>query len=73
VARERLPAALARANDLEMRPLVAHCRAALGRLHQRAGHRDDAQRYLREAAALYRELGMTLWLRGAEAAPAGLR
>jgi hypothetical protein len=56
-----------------MRPLAAHCRAALGRLHLRAGKREDAERYLQEAAALYRELGMTLWLGGAEAALAGLR
>jgi tetratricopeptide (TPR) repeat protein len=73
VARERFPEALARASGLEMRPLAAHCRAALGRLHLRAGKREDAERYLQEAAALYRELGMTLWLGGAEAALAGLR
>jgi tetratricopeptide (TPR) repeat protein len=71
-ARARLQEALARATDLEMRPLVAHCRAALGRLHRRAGEREDAQRHLTGAAALYRELGMTLWLREVEAALASL-
>jgi DNA-binding NtrC family response regulator/tetratricopeptide (TPR) repeat protein len=73
VARERLLEALARASGLEMRPLAAHCRAALGRLHLRAGKREDAERHLQEAARLYRELGMTRWLGGAEAALAGLR
>jgi DNA-binding NtrC family response regulator/tetratricopeptide (TPR) repeat protein len=71
-ARARLQEALARATDLEMRPLVAHCRAALGRLHLRAGEREDAQRDLKGAAALYRELGMTLWLGEVETALAGL-
>ena len=72
-AGERLQEAMARANDLEMRPLVAHCRAALGRLHRRAGEREDAQRYLTGAATLFRELGMTFWLHEVEATLAGLR
>jgi tetratricopeptide (TPR) repeat protein len=72
-AGERLQEALARANDLEMRPLAAHCRAALGRLHLRAGERDDARRHLTGAATLFRELGMTFWLDEVEATLAGLR
>src|SRR5207249_5374736 len=72
-AGERLQETMARANDLEMRPLVAHCRAALGRLHLRAGEREDAQRYLTGAATLFRQLGMTFWLDELEATLAGLR
>ncbi len=53
--------ALAIATERGMRPLVAHCHAGLGRLARRRGRRDAGSR-LGIAAALYREMGMTLWL-----------
>ncbi|HEV8675410.1 MAG TPA: hypothetical protein VGX21_15285 [Methylomirabilota bacterium] len=42
-----------------MRPLEAHCRAGLGRLYQRTGRGEAAERELAAAAAAYRAMGMT--------------
>jgi tetratricopeptide (TPR) repeat protein len=54
-------AAMTLASDLEMRPLVAHCHAGLGRLYGRTGKSEQAQEHLTTAAAMYSELGMTYW------------
>src|SRR5262249_54158571 len=59
--------ALARASNLRMRPLVAHCHLGLGKLYRRVGDRAKAQEHLTTAAAMYREMGMTFWLEKAEA------
>jgi hypothetical protein len=59
--------ALALANDLGMRPLVAHCHLGLGRLYRRTGKREQAQEHLTTATTMYREMGMTYWLEKAEA------
>ena len=56
-----------------MRPLVAHSRLGLGRWHQRAGRRPDAEEHLNAAGALFSKLGMRFWLVQAEAALATLR
>jgi tetratricopeptide (TPR) repeat protein len=60
--------ALARAQELEMRPLVAHCQLGLGRLCALTGKPGDARTHLSTAAAMFREMGMKLWLDKAEAA-----
>jgi len=52
---------LAPASELEMRPLVAHCHAGLGRLYGRTNS-EQAQAYLATAGAMYGEMGMTYWL-----------
>ncbi|MBI2161539.1 MAG: sigma 54-interacting transcriptional regulator [Candidatus Rokubacteria bacterium] len=70
---DRLGEALTLATELAMRPLVARCRAALGLAYRRAGKPTDAREHLSAAAALLREMGMTLWLGEAEAALAELR
>jgi tetratricopeptide (TPR) repeat protein len=54
--------ALALAKALGMRPLAAHCHRGLGKLHQRSGALQDAQRELAMARDLYRDMGMTFWL-----------
>src|SRR5262249_31462387 len=54
------------ANELGMRPLVAHCRAGLGTLHRRIGQRSESDQHVAAAAAMYREMGMTYWLEQAE-------
>jgi tetratricopeptide (TPR) repeat protein len=58
---------LALATELEMRPLVAHCHAGLGRLYARTGDRVTAQEHLTTAATLYRQMDMGFWLKQAEA------
>ena len=54
--------ALAPAERFGMRPLVAHCHFGLGKLHRRAGRREQAQACLATATAMYRTMGMTYWL-----------
>jgi predicted protein tyrosine phosphatase len=60
--------ALARADELEMRPLVAHCHFGLGTLCRRTGDHAKAEEHLATAMVMYREMGMTFWLEKAEAA-----
>jgi tetratricopeptide (TPR) repeat protein len=59
--------ALTLANELGMRPLVAHCHRGLGKLYQRTEKREQAQEHLATATAMYRDMGMTYWLEKAEA------
>ena len=58
--------ALARADELGMRPLAAHCHLGLGQLYRRMGDRAKAQERLATAATMYREMGMGFWLAKAE-------
>src|SRR4030095_5314823 len=55
--------ALALAGELGMRPLVAHCHLGLGKLYRRTGKRDQVQEHLTTATTVYREMGMTYWLK----------
>jgi len=59
--------ALALAEPRGMRPLIAHCRRGLGKLHARTGQRHLAQEHLTTATTMYREMGMQFWLERAEA------
>jgi tetratricopeptide (TPR) repeat protein len=59
--------ALALAGELGMRPLLAHCHLGLGKLERRAGKPELAREHLTTATALYREMGMPLWVEQAEA------
>jgi tetratricopeptide (TPR) repeat protein len=51
--------ALALADELGMRPLVAHCHLGLGKLYARMGKREQAREHLTTATTMYREMGMT--------------
>ena len=59
--------ALTLADDLGMRPLVAHCHLGLGKLYRRTGDGGKAQEHLTIAATMYHEMGMSFWLAQAEA------
>jgi len=61
-AEEHYGRALARANELGMRPLVAHCHLGLDKLYRRTSDRVKAQDHLTTAATMYREMGMSFWL-----------
>jgi class 3 adenylate cyclase/tetratricopeptide (TPR) repeat protein len=65
--------ALALAERLDMRPLVAHCHLGLGHLSQRAKRLSDARQHLTTATTMYREMAMPFWLEKAEAATSDLR
>jgi tetratricopeptide (TPR) repeat protein len=59
--------ALARAEELGMRPLAAHCHLGLGKLYRRTGKQARAQEHLVTATTMYREMDMGFWLEKAEA------
>jgi class 3 adenylate cyclase/tetratricopeptide (TPR) repeat protein len=59
--------ALALAEELGMRPLVAHCHLGLGTLCQRVGRAEEAHSELTIARELYRAMAMSFWLTRAEA------
>jgi tetratricopeptide (TPR) repeat protein len=65
--------ALALADELGMRPLMAHCHLALGKLYATTGQHEQARAALTTAIDLYRAMAMTLWLPQAEAALAQVR
>jgi class 3 adenylate cyclase/tetratricopeptide (TPR) repeat protein len=60
--------ALALAEALGMRPLVAHCHLGLGTLYAKTGQREQAHAELSAAIDLYHAMGMAFWLPQAEAA-----
>jgi tetratricopeptide (TPR) repeat protein len=60
--------ALTLAEELGMRPLVAHCHLGLGTLYGEIGCQDEARTELSAAITLYRAMDMTFWLPEAEAA-----
>ena len=59
--------AMALAEELGMRPLVAHCHLGLGKLYRRTGKREQARDHLTTAVTALREMEMMYWLAKAEA------
>jgi tetratricopeptide (TPR) repeat protein len=59
--------ALSLAEELGMRPLLAHCHRGLGTLYVTTGQREQACAELSTAIALYRAMDMTFWLPQTEA------
>ena len=66
-AERRYREALALAEPLGMRPLVARCLLGLGALARAAGNQREAEQSLHTATSMFREMGMPLWLAKAEA------
>jgi tetratricopeptide (TPR) repeat protein len=64
--------ALALAEELGMRPLVAHCHLGLSKLYARLDRREQAHTALSPAIRLYLAMDMTFWLPQAEAAMVSL-
>jgi tetratricopeptide (TPR) repeat protein len=60
--------ALALADELGMRPLLAHCHLGLGTLYLKIGRPEQARIALSTAIELYRAMDMTFWLPQAETA-----
>ncbi len=67
-ASEAYRGAMALAEELEMRPLVAHCHVSFGRVLAAAAEREAAMDHLGTARAMFSGMGMTFWLEGAQAA-----
>jgi class 3 adenylate cyclase/tetratricopeptide (TPR) repeat protein len=60
------------ANELGMRPLVAHCHLGLGKLYRRTGGHAKAEEHLTTARAMYQEMDMGFWLAKADAELGGV-
>ena len=54
--------ALALAERLTMRPLIAHCHVGLGTIYRHTDKRQEAQERLTIAITMYREMDMLFWL-----------
>src|SRR4029453_3100875 len=61
-AEEHYQQALALAEKLGMRPLVAHCHRGLGTLYATTGQREQARVELSMAIEMYRGMEMVFWL-----------
>jgi len=46
------------AEELSMRPLIAHCHRGLGKLYRRAGKQREAEEHLTIATMMFREMDM---------------
>jgi class 3 adenylate cyclase/tetratricopeptide (TPR) repeat protein len=66
-ARRHYADSLALAEELGMRPLVAHCHLGLAKLYRRIGTRQQAKEHLTLALTMYREMDIRFWLQEAEA------
>jgi class 3 adenylate cyclase/tetratricopeptide (TPR) repeat protein len=66
-AEGRYAEAMTLADELGMRPLVAHCHFGLGKLSGRTGRPEQAQEHLTTATTMYREMDMRFWRERAEA------
>jgi hypothetical protein len=64
---------LALADELGMRPLIAHCHLGLGTLSLKIGRLEEARTELAAAIDLYRAMEMIFWLPQAEAALAEVK
>jgi class 3 adenylate cyclase/tetratricopeptide (TPR) repeat protein len=71
-AEGRYAEAMTLADELGMRPLVAHCHFGLGKLWGRTGRPEQAREHLTTATTMYREMDMRLWLEQAGAEMKGL-
>jgi tetratricopeptide (TPR) repeat protein len=58
--------ALTLAEELGMRPLIAHCHVGLGKLYRCAGDRQKAEEHLNTGVAMMRQMKMGIWLERAE-------
>jgi tetratricopeptide (TPR) repeat protein len=61
------PQCLVLADELGMRPLLAHCQLGLGTLYRKLGQQEQARAPLSTAVDLFQSMGMTFWLPCAEA------
>ena len=66
-AEEYYRKAMTLADELGMRPLIAHCNLGLGKLYRRTEKKHEAKEYLTTTTAMMREMQMGLWLEMAEA------
>jgi class 3 adenylate cyclase/tetratricopeptide (TPR) repeat protein len=59
--------AMVLADEIGLRPLIAHCHVGLGKLYRRTERQQQAKEHLTTAITMMREMEMGLWLERAEA------
>jgi Flp pilus assembly protein TadD len=59
--------ALSLAEELGLRPLIAHCHLGLGALYRRAGTRQQAREHITTAVTMFAEMDMRYWRERSEA------
>ncbi len=67
VAEAHYRQALALAEALGLRPLIAHCHLGLGALYRRAGARQQAREHITTAGTMFGEMDMRYWREQADA------
>lgn len=67
-AERHLRQALVQSEELGLRPHAARCHLNLGALYVRTGRREQSERHLATALAMFREMEMTYWRKKAEVA-----
>jgi len=65
-AEDHYDRAIKLANELRMRPLLAHCYVGLGKLYRHTRDYEKAKTQLANGVAMMREMEMGLWLENAE-------
>ncbi len=65
-AEEHYRQAMVLAEELGMRPLVAHCHLGLAALYRRIGTRQQGHEHLATASGMYREMDMHSWFEKAK-------
>jgi len=68
VAEARYGEAIALAETLGLRPLLAHCRHGLGILCRSGGRLPEAREHLSAAATMFGEMDMRYWMAQSETA-----
>jgi tetratricopeptide (TPR) repeat protein len=71
-AEDHYQRALALADELSLRPLLAHCHLGLGALHRRTGKREQTREHITTARTMFGEMEMLYWRERAEMATTGL-
>ncbi len=66
-AEEHYRQCLTLADELGMRPLLAHCQLGLGRLRRRTGKGEQARECFAAAAGMFGQMDMPFWVRRSEA------
>ena len=54
--------AMSLADELGMRPLLAHCHSGLGKLYRKTGLEESAKENLKTAVTMFRDMDMPFWL-----------
>jgi tetratricopeptide (TPR) repeat protein len=65
-AKQHYRQAITLAEQLGMRPLIAHCHSGLAKLYGRAGKRAESDEHFATASSMYCEMGMPFWLEKAK-------